>query len=672
MEKKVLFITLTNIGDVILTLPVFDEVRGRYPGSLITVLGSAQVRDIFEGNPLVKEFIIYNKKDSLKKKVTLALKLLKEDFDVIVDLKDTFLGAVLNIRRGNLLFKRSGRLFTHMKDIHLSRIGGSQGRIDAEKALYVKPEENKRILKLLEEAGFKQAKDVIICVAAGSRSETKRWPKERFAEVCRELLFKRPGVKILLLGDKEDIPINEYIGDALKGNCLDLTGKTNLRELACLLKASSLLVSNDSAIMHMASYLDLPVVGIFGITSNEKYGPWSKVNAAVRKEVYCRPCQKAQCRFGTLRCLFLIKTKDVLRQAERILDNKPDTKKEGGIYKRILVIRTDRIGDVVLSTPVIGALRESYPNAFIAAMVAPCCKEILDGNPDLDEVIVYDKEARHRNFFGSLGFLKKVWSQRFDLAIILHPTNRAHLISFLAGIPVRVGYRRKMGFLLTHGLAHRKELGEQHEVDYNLDLLKIIGISVRSRRTFVPLKKESERWANDFLQANGITHQDKLLAINPGASCPSKIWPAENFSRAADLLSKEYGFKVLIVCGPKECHLADAVIRGMSVPAFSLAGKTSITQLTSILKRCVLFISNDSGPVHIACALGVPVISIFGRKQPGLSPVRWGPLGANSRFLHKDIGCIECFAHNCRKSFACLKQVTAEDVFSCAKEILGG
>jgi len=108
----------------------------------------------------------------------------------------------------------------------------------------------------------------------------------------------------------------------------------------------------------------------------------------------------------------------------------------------------------------------------------------------------------------------------------------------------------------------------------------------------------------------------------------------------------------------------------MHHPVINLAGKTSVSQLASVLKRCNLFISNDSGPVHIACAVETPVISIFGRSQKGLSPARWGPTGKKDRILHKYVGCIECLAHNCVKEFACLKAITVDDVVSAADSIL--
>ncbi len=667
MDRKILFITLSNIGDVILTLPALEALINSYPGSAVTVIGSARVRDLFEDNPLVHRFIVYDKKESLRNKIKLFLSLFKERFDLVVDLKDSFLGALLKARAGNFGFKKVPSSLRHMRDIHLALSGYPKESTPTPSFLYIKPQEKERVELLLKDAGIRES-DTIVAIAAGSRSHTKRWPKERFADLCCDLM-KRPGLKIVLLGDAEDAFINKYIGGALEGKCLDLSNKTNLRELAFLLRRCSLLISNDSAILHMGSYVNIPVIGIFGITDTKKYGPWSKVNVAVTKEISCRPCEKAQCRFGNLKCILSIKKEDVLKSAEDILD-KVLNKVAPRDYKRILVIRTDRIGDVLLSTPVIRELRANYPNAFIGVMVSPYCRDILDGNPDVDEVIVYDKEIKHKSLVGNLRFVRKLRKYKFDLAIILHPTNRVHLLSYLAGIPQRAGFDRKMGFLLNRRIPHTKERGEKHESEYGLDLLKSLNMSVGSPVLFMPLKKESEEWVKEYFKVNGIKQDDKLLAINPGSSCPSKIWPLENFSKIADLLSEEYGFRVIITGGAKELPLAEKVASGMRSKALVLAGKTSVSQLASIIKRCTIFISNDSGPVHIACALRIPVISIFGRKQPGLSPKRWGPLAANSRILHKDAGCVECFAHKCRVDFACLKKITVDDVLSCAHEIL--
>ncbi|MCX5714330.1 MAG: lipopolysaccharide heptosyltransferase II, partial [Candidatus Omnitrophica bacterium] len=457
---------------------------------------------------------------------------------------------------------------------------------------------------------------------------------------------------------------------------LDLTGQTSLIELTCLLKEADLLVTNDSAILHLASYLDRAIVAIFGPTNESKYGPWSSKSAFVKKDIACRPCENAQCHFNSLECIQMVQVEDVLKQVRNIMQeglspqSYPEVVLKGIVPKRILIARTDRIGDVVLSTPVIKAVREKYPSAYIAMMVSPYTKEIVEGNPYLDEVIIYDKDTKHKSWRRTFEFARNLKKKRFDLALILHPTNRVHLVAFLAGIKRRIGYDRKLAFLLTDRVFHTKQYGQKHELEYNLDLLKILDIVSSDKNIFVPVKPEAVQAVGELLRQEGVKEKDTLLAINPGASCPSKIWSAQRFAEVADRLVQEYGFKVLVISGPKDRALAQNLVTNMREKAIDLAGRLSLSQIAALLSRCSLFISNDSGPVHIGSAVGVPVISIFGRDQKGLSPKRWGPVGKRDRFLHKPAGCIECLAHNCVQEFKCLQSITVDDVVQTAEAIL--
>ena len=683
MVSKILFITLSNIGDVILTLPALDALHQNFPEAQITVMAGERPREIFENNPNINRLIIYNKRACLKEKKALFKELKKEDFDLVVDLRNTFYGAFLPAKYRTSLFLKTPKGVIHMRDKHLYKILNSKLEIlnklktlnSKLKTLYISQQDEEYIKRILQEDDIKES-DRIIVIAPGARSHPKRWAKEKFAQLSKKLIDE--GNRIILAGDSADIQFSEYIKDACGSKALNLCGKTSLTQLAALIKESSLVITNDSAVLHLASYMDSPVVAIFGPTNDAKYGPWSDRSAVVKKEIFCRPCEKAQCRFGTLDCLRMIKVEDVLRQVNDLLNSKPETlnskqtlnlKPQIPNYKRILIVRTDRIGDVLLSTPVIKAMREAYPQAYIAMMVSPYTKEIVEGNPYLDEVIIYDKDGKHKRWGRCVKFARNLKKKKFDLSLILHPTNRAHLITYFAGIPRRIGYDRKFAFFLTDRIKHTKQLGEKHESEYSLDLVKYLGIEPQDTSIFLPLKPESEGWIGELFAQGKIMAGDKLLAIHPGASCPSKIWPNERFAQVADSLIEKYDFKVLVIAGPKDMTLAQNVIKNMRHPALNLAGKTSLSQLASILKRCRLFISNDSGPVHVACAVGTPVISIFGRSQKGLNPKRWGPVGDGNKIIIREAGCIECLAHNCLKEFACLKAITADDVMRAVEEM---
>jgi len=674
MINKILFITLSNIGDVILSLPSLDFLRENFPEAKITVMVGPRPASIFKDNPFIDRLIIYDKHANLRNKIKLFKELKKENFDIVVDLRNSFFGVFLPARYKISPFLFIPKSITHMQKRHLYKAQSLKLKTKSSnilsKSLYIGPKDKEYIENIFKENDIKET-DKIIVISAGARSRIKRWDKDKFKELI-PFLSNEFKAKIILVGDKDDILINKYIEENLKYPVLNLTAQTSLSQLAELLKKASFLITNDSAVLHLASYLNIPTVAIFGPTDEEKYGPWSKKALVIKKDIFCRPCQKAECRFSTLDCLKLIKVEDVLSASRKILLEKLITQYaiHNTQYKRILIVRTDRIGDVVLSTPVIKAIRDNYPTAYIAMMVSPFTSEIVEGNPYLDEVIIYDKLTKHRSFWGSLKFSFKLRKKRFDLAIILHPTNRVHLVTFFARIPKRIGYNRKLGLLLTDRLNHTKHLGQKHELEYNLDLVRYLGIEPEDKNLFMPIKPQSEAWVEEMLKKEGITKTDKLVAIHPGASCPSKIWPVERFAEVANKLIEKYGFKVIIISGPKDISLGQKLTNYLHYRAVNLSGQTSLSQLASLLKRCSLFISNDSGPVHIASAVGTPVISIFGRNQKGLSPLRWGPVGKKDKVLHKEIGCIQCLAHNCKKDFACLKAISVEEVLDCVDQII--
>lgn len=677
MINKILFVTLSNIGDVILTLPVLDALRMSFPTAKITVMVGPRPKEIFENSPHVERIITYDKHSKLREKIQLFRELSREDFDVIVDLRNSFFGAFLPARYRTSPFMTVPGDIRHMKFRHLYKVRSKQSKVMTDwssdvprHSLNLQPQDKEYIESILSINNIHKD-DRLVLVAAGARSRTKKWSREKFVDLISSII-KDFNLKVILVGDNEDRPTNSYIAGHCPERLLDLSGRTSLAQLACLLKRASLLISNDSAIQHLASYLDVPVLTIFGPTNEFKYSPWSRISALIKKDIFCRPCEEAKCKFGSLECMNIIKMGDVLKGVQDILNNKRKVAEPhlDSPTKRILVVRTDRIGDVLLSTPVIKALRDTYPSAYIAMMVSPYTREIAEGNPYLDEAIIYDKDGKHKSWANSIDFALSLKKKKFDLSLVLHPTNRVHLVTFFAGIPRRVGYDYKLGFLLTDRIKHEKYLGQKHELEYNFDLLHHLGIKLKDRNLFMPIKHESEKWVDGLFAREGIKKSDKLLAVHPAASCPSKIWPRDRFAEVADKLAETHGFKILVLSGPKDMQLANEVAARIKSPLINLSGKTSVSQLASILKRCRLFISNDSGPVHIASAVGTPVVSIFGRSQAGLSPKRWGPVGENDKVLHKTVGCIECLAHNCVKEFACLKAISVDDVIRMAEEIL--
>ncbi len=341
------------------------------------------------------------------------------------------------------------------------------------------------------------------------------------------------------------------------------------------------------------------------------------------------------------------------------------------IQPRILITRADRIGDLVLSTSIFPEIRKKYPKAFLACLTFVENREIVEGNPYLDQTILYDKKGREKSLWGQILFAQKMAGMKFDVVIHLHATNRMHVMTWLAGIPVRIGWSRRAAWALTHSFFDIKKEGEKHEAEYNFELLKPLRVAVPSKlETYFPVSDKAKKSLEGLLQHLGIPSDLPWVVLSPGASCASKRWPAERFGYAAEQLQKKIPAVFLVIGSRQDRKLAKKIQANSSAPIFDLTGRLSLGMLGILFQKAALLISNDSGPVHIASAVHTPVISIFGRNQRGLSPTRWRPLGDHSKFIWKNIGCDPCLAHECQINFLCLEVISVQEVVEEAEKIV--
>ena len=265
--------------------------------------------------------------------------------------------------------------------------------------------------------------------------------------------------------------------------------------------------------------------------------------------------------------------------------------------KNILAIRDDRFGEFLLNIPALRALKESFPQAKLTLAVNSVVYELAKEIKFVDQVVVWDEVK------------KDLRKHKFDLCVVLNPTKEAHIASFLSGIPMRVGYDRKWGRLLTHRLKDTKHLGNRHEVDCNLELVRLIGARTQDKSLSI---KIDESFFPEFTAK-------KIVAIHPFTSDPVKQWPPERFKELAQRIKDELKVEVVIV----GLFLNPLNIRNI----IDMTNKTSLPELAALLKRCSLLISGDSGPVHLASAVGTPVIALFRNDLPGKAARRWGPWG---------------------------------------------
>ncbi len=283
--------------------------------------------------------------------------------------------------------------------------------------------------------------------------------------------------------------------------------------------------------------------------------------------------------------------------------------------KSILIIRLDRIGDLVLSTPTFRAIREHFPKANIVLFVSSYTQDIVKGNPYLDNVITIDKKI---GFVKKLKFIKKIRAERFDLSIALSYCLFSIIATFFSGSRFRVGIDNYgLGFLFTSKISYvYKDSGNRHEVEATLDVVRTIGIDTKNKALYVPINKKGEFFAETFFKKNNISTADFIVAIHPGARIEYKRWSPEGYAEAADYLINQYNAKIIITGSAEEIILSKKIGSLMSNKPIITSGSLNLVQIFSILKRCRLFIGNGTGPLHIAAALDVPTIAIYDCLDP--------------------------------------------------------
>jgi heptosyltransferase-2 len=315
--------------------------------------------------------------------------------------------------------------------------------------------------------------------------------------------------------------------------------------------------------------------------------------------------------------------------------------------KDILVVRNDRFGEFLLNIPAIRALKERFSGARLVLVVDPAVKDLAECISFADEIITW-RNTKHK-FQDTLKFVRSLKQKKFGLCVILNPSKEFNLISFCAGIPIRIGYDRKLGFLLNRKIKDTKHLGQKHEVEYNLDLVKLAGADTKDKTLTLTIN-------NCLPEALGIDSAENLVAIHPFTSDPIKQWPEINFVELAKRLIQEVKTKVVVIGGEKESDRARELYGNFNERLINITGRTTLKESAAVLKRCRLLISGDSGPMHLACAVGTPVVALFRNDIAGKSPRRWGPWGEGNIVIEKNNLC----------------DITVDEVFDKVSEILRG
>ncbi|MDP3803955.1 MAG: lipopolysaccharide heptosyltransferase II [Candidatus Omnitrophota bacterium] len=335
--------------------------------------------------------------------------------------------------------------------------------------------------------------------------------------------------------------------------------------------------------------------------------------------------------------------------------------------RRILIINVNWIGDVLFSTPFIRAIRETYPDSYIACLLHPRCKEMLEDNPRLNEIIIYDEEGAHKGLFGKLKLIAGLRNSNFDTAFILHRSFTKALIAKLAGAKEIVGYpTRKRAFLLTSAVEEPAE--EIHKVEYFLNIARSAGIKPGSVSYEFFIKDSDRKFAEKLLRTNGVNEKDRFVVLCPGGNWDPKRWPKENFAKLADELADNFGVKIVISGAPKEMKLAEGIRNLMRYAPVIICGHTTLKQLAAIFEKSTLVIANDTGTMHMALAMKANTIALFGPTSPKIT----GPYGEGSyKVIFKNESCdVPCYDVTCKDN-QCMAAIKVDDVVGEAKEALG-
>lgn len=328
-------------------------------------------------------------------------------------------------------------------------------------------------------------------------------------------------------------------------------------------------------------------------------------------------------------------------------------------YRRILIIKLRYIGDVVLATPVLRALREQFQDAHLSMAVNPGTEDVIKWNADLNEVLVVAREGLIAEF----RFLREIRRRRFDCVIDLTDGDRAAILTWLSGAPVRIGFnneRRWRGLLYTTIVPMM--LDKTHMVEYHLEAVRALGYEPKVSLPVLHVSAEDDRTANRLLAELGVSAGAKLVMIHPGARYSFKKWPADRFAAVADRLTKAE-YQVLLAGDVRDQPMVQAILAMTKPPPVSVVGRTTVLELAAVMKRCSLVIAHDSGPSHVAAAVGTTVLALYGKTNPAI----WGPRGRRVIVLHKGVDCSGCDHPVCiRGEDSCMKQISVEDVLEAA------
>jgi heptosyltransferase II len=336
--------------------------------------------------------------------------------------------------------------------------------------------------------------------------------------------------------------------------------------------------------------------------------------------------------------------------------------------KKILVRTTNWVGDTVMMIPALTALGKRFPDARITVLASPWVIPLLENHPCVDGTMVIDKG---KGFFSTCKELTRVISrirsERFDLAVLFQNAFEAAFLASMGGVRQIAGYNTDgRGLFLTHKVIRDKDILSVHQIEYYLRLVETLGCQIEDRKPDLHISDEDLESTRSMISFLGIEENSFVLGLNPGAVYGSaKRWPEDRFAAIGDLAAKNWNARVLIFGAFSEREIGDRVSGYMHADTINLCGQTTLGQAMALIKRCNLFVTNDSGLMHVAAAFDVPLVAVFGPTDY----ITTGPYGKNSRIVRHDIDCSPCLKETCPQDHRCMLSIKPEEVWEAMENL---
>lgn len=336
----------------------------------------------------------------------------------------------------------------------------------------------------------------------------------------------------------------------------------------------------------------------------------------------------------------------------------------------VLIRGTNWIGDVVMTFPAIAAVRETLPKAQIAVLVKPWVADLVRMHPAVDEVMIYERPGRHDGLGGLMRLARELRVGNFDAAILLQNAIEAAILVRLAGIPVRAGYSTDArGLLLTHPVRRGPQIKTVHQSLYYLEMLRTLGFTSSGNKIRLALTEPQRHSAERHLHRLGIAGRRPVVGMAPGAAYgPAKRWFPKRFAAVADRLTERYACPVVLFGSDGDRMSTQAVQSAAKNVLIDIAGRTNLSNAIALIACCDLFVTNDSGLMHVAGALGVPTVAIFGSTNPQTT----FPMGERTVIIRRPVDCSPCLKQECPTDFKCMDLVTVDEVYDESIRLLAG